>query len=467
MSRLSRWQDAYGGPVLEHLRTPLFQNGYALISSAASTSALGFLYWVFAARYYTTEAVGLNATAISTMTFLAGISRLYLDGVLIRFLPRSGRETARLIRFAYLIGGVTAAFVGGIFILGLNFWAPALAFVRTTPQLTVAFVLATVASCIFVQQDGALTGLRQAKWVPVENTLFAAVKLLLLIVLADPLPAYGIFISWTIPLVASLLPVNILIFGKLVPQHVQTNESLEVPLKATQIVHYAGGLYIGYLFLSASARLLPLVVLEVAGSSAAAFFALPWMILSSLQMVIPSMMGSLTVEASRDQTKLVKYSRDAFKQTGRLLVPAVVLLVIAAPYLLRLFGPSYATEATLLLRLLAIATLPQIVIGLYLGIARVQRSVGGVIAVHATSFVIVISLSYFFLLEFGIVGVGVAWLIGQIILGAILFFTQLRPLLWQPEPEPGYKLNNEKDVAHANQVSRSSRKVRWGRKNGW
>lgn len=430
MSDIPHWQSTWATRFLTHIRTPLYRNGYALLLNAVSTSTLGVLYWILAARFYSVEAVGVNAAAISTMTFLSSAARFYLDGALIRFLPRAGVSATRLIKYSYLIGGVASAVIGSLFLVGLDLWAPSLGFLRVSPLLIMGFILATIASCIFVQQDGALIGLRQAQWVPVENTLFAAAKILLLVLLAESFPDYGIFISWIIPLFLTLLPVNMLIFLKLLPRHIRENHEPEAGIGSPQIIKYAGGLYAGYIFSAASLRLLPLVVLQVVGSSAAAFFTLPWMIVTSVQLVIPSMMGSLTVEASREQGKLVKYSRQAFTQTARILVPAILLIVLVAPQLLHLFGKTYASEASLLLQLLTLAILPQIVTGLYFAIARTQRSVGGVIAVHGSLFMMNLVLSYFFLNKFGITGVGIAWLISQVMVAFVLFFTQLRPVLW-------------------------------------
>lgn len=429
MSDIPHWQTAWTNRVLTHLRTPLYRNGYALLLNAVGTSALGVLYWIMAARFYSIETVGINSAAISTMTFLSTAARLYLDGVLIRFLPRSGAKATRLIQYSYLIGGLASAVVGTIFLIGLNVWAPSLGFLKSSPLLIVGFVLATVASSIFVQQDGVLIGLRQAHWVPVENTLFSSAKILLLVFLAKSLPDYGIFVSWAIPMLLTLFPVNLLIFKKLLPQHIRENDQPETGIGPRQIIHYAGGLYAGFIFSAASTRLLPLIVLQVVGSSAAAYFTLPWMIVTSVQLVIPSMMGSLTVEASREQHKLAEYGRKSFVQTVRLLIPAVLLVVVAAPYLLHGFGQAYASESTLLLRLLSLATVPQIISGLYFGIARTQRSVGGIIVVHASLFIMNLILSYFFLSRFGITGVGYAWLISQTVVALVLFFTQLRPIL--------------------------------------
>jgi len=429
-SELSQTRRGWANKIISHLRKPLYRNGYALIISSISTSILGLLYWVIAARFYTTEVVGVNAAAISTMTFLASAARFYLDGALIRFLPRAGKRATRLVQYSYLIAGSATAIVCAIFLMGLNLWAPALGFLRTSLTLTTAFLVATIASCIFVQQDAVLIGLRQAHWVPLENILFASGKVVLLAVLAKPFPEYGIFASWVIPLIISLVPVNLLIFRKLLPRYMQENNEPETEIDAAQVAQYAGGLYAGYIFSAASLRLLPLVVLQLVGSRAAAFFTLPWMMAASLQLVIPNMMGSLTVEASRDKSKVVKYSREAFTQTARLLIPMVFVLIIAGPYLLHLFGESYASEAGLLLRLLSLAILPQIITGLYFAIARVHRFVGGVVKVHASLFVMNMVLSYVMLARFGITGVGFAWLTSQLVIAFVLYVTQLRPILW-------------------------------------
>jgi len=435
ISEISQLQSGWAYSVISHLRKPLYRNGYALMINAISTSVLGVLYWVIAARFYSTDAVGVNSAAISTMTFLSTAARFYLDGALIRFLPRAGARSTRLVQYTYLIGGLATAVFAAIFLFGLNIWAPALGYLRASTFIAVSFLITTVASCIFAEQDSALVGLRQAHWVPVENITFAVAKIVLLFVFAKTLPVYGILASWVIPLMISLVPVNLLIFLKLLPRHVRESEESETSITPKEIAQYSGTLYAGYIFSVASLRLLPLIVLQVVGSRAAAYFTLPWMIVMSLQLVIPSMMSSLTVEASRDQSRLVKFSQQTFAQTARLLVPMVLFLLFIGPYLLHVFGKNYAAEADWLLRLLSLSILPQIITGLYFAIARIHRSVGGVVKVQASLFVMNLALSYLLLEKFGITGVGISWLISQLTIAAILFFTQLRPILWPARAE--------------------------------
>src|SRR5437868_2245334 len=282
------------------MRTPLYRDAYALILSAGTTSGLGIAYWVLAARYYPISALGSNAAAIASMMFLSGVAQLNLMGAMIRFIPAAGRAARRLIGSAYLISSLLAVVVGLIFILGLDVWSPKLGFLRADLQSSVWFILAIVAWGIFALQDNVLTGLRQARWVPIENSVFGIVKITLLILFAKPFPQYGIFASWTICVVAAVVPVNLLIFKRLLPVHIRRTARQATPLVPAQIVRYVAGDYVGSLFSLASTTLLPLMVTQLAGTRANAYFYLAWIIAYSLQLVSMYMTISLTVEASTD-----------------------------------------------------------------------------------------------------------------------------------------------------------------------
>src|ERR671933_106181 len=180
-------------PLVAQLRMPLYRNGYALMLSTGMVSALGMAYWVLAAHHYSAEAVGLNAAAISAMTFVSGIAQLNMGGALLRFVPGTGRATKRLVGAAYLATTLAAALVGSLFVLGVRLWSPRLS-VFSHPGFALLFVLATMVWGIFAQQDNVLTGLRQAVFVPIENVLYALAKIGLLLALAPALPGLGIFV---------------------------------------------------------------------------------------------------------------------------------------------------------------------------------------------------------------------------------------------------------------------------------
>ena len=69
-----------------------------------------------------------------------------------------------------------------------------------------------------------MTGLKQAIWVPMENTTFSVIKIVLLLSFAVLLRQVGIIASWTVAMVVMLVPVNLLIFGRLIPQHLRRQQ---------------------------------------------------------------------------------------------------------------------------------------------------------------------------------------------------------------------------------------------------
>jgi O-antigen/teichoic acid export membrane protein len=226
--------------------------------------------------------------------------------------------------------------------------------------------------------------------------------------------------------VVSLAPVNLLIFRRLLPAHSQATASQAEPLKLQPIVKYISGNHLAALFLLAYTTLLPVIVASQAGVRANAYFYPPWMIASSLQLVAINMTTSLTVEATRDRPRLRAYSYRVFVHVMQLLVPVISLILLGAPWILRVFGADYAAEGAELLRWLALATLPNTIIVLYIALARVQNRVAGIIVVQGALCVLVLGLSYGLLDVYGIAGVGIAWLTSQTVVAICLLLPHLR-----------------------------------------
>lgn len=416
--------------LLAHLRLPLYRNGYALILGAAATSALGLAYWALAARFYSTEVVGASSAVISAMMLLAGVAVLSLSGVLVRFIPVAGATTTRLILTAYVLSASASVVVGLVFCWGIDWWAPALRFLREDSRWTLAFVAAIVIWSIFSLQDSALTGLRQSIWIPLENITFAVVKIGLLALFGTLLPTWGIFMAWLLPVIISLAPVNYLIFGHLLPKQATQNVQ---PSRATPraIGQYIAGNYPGTLCFLASTTLLPLIVAEQAGVRATAYFFMPWMITNGLFQVALNMATSLTVEAAADQSQLGTYCYRALRQTARLVVPAVVILIVGAAPLLTIFGADYAAEGTMLLQLATLAALPNMVVMLYIGYARVKNRVGSIIFFQAAQALPLLAMSYLWLAEWGIASIGLALLLTQSGAALLVLWTDLYVILRQ------------------------------------
>lgn len=413
-----------------HLREPLYRNGYALVLSSAATSGLGMVYWILAAHTYSTETIGLNSAAISAMIFLANVSQLNLMNALNRFLPTAGRKSWHMVVYAYVISLVMAVVTSLVFIFGVHIWAPQLGFLSSGPTFILWFIVATMTWCIFVLQDSTLIGLRQASWVPVENILFALAKIGLLIGLATIMPRFGVFVSWTLAVLITILPTNFLIFGWLLPEKTRTLSDQSESITSTQVVKYIAGDYFGSLVSLAAISLLPIIIVVQVGASANAYFYLSWTIAYALYLVSRNMGMSLITEAAGDQGKLNLYSYRTFIQTARLLVPLVILIVLAAPHILGLFGKSYSIEGAALLRLLCLSALPNMVTSIYTSVVRVQRRMKPLVLVLTVPYILVIALSYLLMDTYGVIGVGIAWLASQSLVAGILLIVEFR-FMWK------------------------------------
>ncbi|HEX8156437.1 MAG TPA: phosphotransferase [Solirubrobacteraceae bacterium] len=409
------------------LQLPLYRNGYALVVGSGLTSALGLVYWVVAARTYSLAAVGVSAALISAMTLLANLAQVNLKSALNRFLPTAGSRTARFVMRSYAVALVASAVASVIFLAGLDIWSPRLGFLSERPELALWFIASTMAWTIFVLQDSVLAGIRQAGWVPVENLLYALTKIGLLVALAALAPTLGTFVAWTAPLLALVVPLNLLLFRRLIPRHVRATRGQEQTLAGRQIARYVTGDYVAYLILTATIGVLPLIVLGVVGPEASAYYFVSWSMSYALYLIAGGMGVSMIAEASLDPSLLRAHCRRTMLETARLTVPAVAVVVVAAPYILGLLGEQYSRESVVLLRLLALSALPWIIFVAYTNVARVQRRMRAVIGANVALSGLVLILGIPLLATIGIEGLGVAWLAAQSAVATAIIAGQLRP----------------------------------------
>jgi O-antigen/teichoic acid export membrane protein len=415
---------AGGGWLRRHLDDQLYRTGYFLIVGTGVTSLLGVAFWALAARVYTAHVVGLNAAAMSAMTLVSGVCSLGLSSVLIRYLPISGTATRLLIVRSYTITMGLSAVCGAAVALTSPLWSSSLSFLQR-PGWVVGFAAACAATTIFTLQDSVLTGLRSARWIPLENSLYAIAKLALLVALTALLPFAGPFVAWNAPLLPAILLVNWLIFRRLIASFESFGS-----LDRKKVFSMAAGNYGGNLFGLIGNMYLPILVANQTNPTEAAYFYVPWLFSLSLQLVALNMMTSLTVEAALDLERSRQLVRQALAHSMRMVVPLAALTAIVAPWILLLFGHAYAEVGTPLLRLLALGAIPNVVVVLGISVARIEHRAWTVVLVQAAHTAILVTLSALLLSGTGIEAVGFAWTGSQTLLACVMLATILRPFLW-------------------------------------
>ncbi|MFF0413281.1 lipopolysaccharide biosynthesis protein [Kitasatospora sp. NPDC004745] len=419
----------------------LLRNGRILAASAVVAAGLGALFWMLAARHYSAATVGRYSAVLAAATFLSTLGSLNLGEALVRFVPTAGAGTRSLVIRWYAISAVCSVLAAVGFLLLVPVISPELEFLRA-PGLAVSFVAATAGYSVFVLQDGALTGVRRMGWVLGENTVFAVAKAAFLAGCIALDLATGILVSWAAAMVVSIVLTNVVLFRWAVPaaQREYEGRDHDGPDRPPErMARWATADYAGNLFGFATSAVLPLMVLDQVGPGQNAYYALAYVIASTLYVAAFSMGSSLVVEGARDPHRLREYSYRLLRHSAVLLAAAVAVIVIAAPWALRLFGPDYAAHGTTVLRLMALSAVPNVVVNVAIQVARVQRSLLWMILVRAAVAVLVIGLAAVLLPRLGLAGVGLSWLIAECVLAVpllVLVRRWLSPVL-AGRPEGG------------------------------
>ena len=408
------------------LKDPLLRNGYALLVNVGVTSLLGFLYWIVAARTYTPVDVGLSSTAVAVVQFLAGLAgQPSIANALTRFLPRAGPGATRLTLLAYVGAAVAGALVSALYIAATHLPLGVPVVLGQSWVLALALGASVVVWCVFALQDAVLTGVRQAVWVPLENGLYGIGKIALLVALAPVTPEYGTIVSWFLPALVLLPPVNVLIFRRLLRRHTAPAEGLH---DRRAMARFIGGDYLGSIFALAAVDLLPVLVVARLGAADTAYFYLPFLIVYSVELVAVNLGVSLTVEGALDRSRLAEVASSVFRRICAIVVPAVLVLLLVPGLVLSVYGPAYAAHSSDLLRLLALGVLAKTVTTISFSLARVERRVGRIALVQGVLFALLMGLSWVLMGTLGLNGVGVAYLVTQVVVAAAVLPSVLRAL---------------------------------------
>ena len=389
----------------------LYSNALYLMMTSAIASLLGFVFWIIVARFYSPEDVGLASATIAAMALVTSFAGLGLGMGLVRFLPHSGENANSMINTALTIG-ILASIVGSfIFIAGLNFWSPALIFIRENPIYLAAFVIFTIASNMLHLTGSTFIAKRQAGFIVAQNLIFSLLKIPLPILLAAFFHSFGIFASWGISLCVALL-LCFLLFLPRVQGGYRPFFALNRKV-VNDILHFSLANYLADILRGAPILVLPIVVLNLLGAEHTAYFYIAWAIASAPGIVSFGLTTSLFAEGSHDEKRLGLNVWRSLKISCLTLVPAVILILAIAPWLLDLFGGAYAENGVTLLRILALSALPLTINIIFLDVKRVEKKLKVLVGLTAFAAIATLGLTYLLLPGMGIDGAGIAWLITQ------------------------------------------------------
>jgi len=394
---------------------PFLRTAYSLIINVILIAMLGFAFWIAAARLLPTAAVGRDSALVSSMIALSAICQLNLAAGICRFLPVTRLHPGRILVGVYGVTGVVAALVATGFVLVAPSVSDNYLFLRDQPWLAVLYVAAVVLWGVFNLQDAALTALRRAPWIPVENATFGILKIALLPLLLAVSVSHSVFVSWVIPMVVLLIPMNLLLFLKAIPKRPPLGEA-DSPVQQfgrRGLASFLAQDYLATIFVQTATMMLPAVVVAVIGSSGGAQFYIPFLIVSAFDLIFVNVAFAVTLEGAVDASRFPLVVRAAVRRFAALLAVGMAVMAGGATLILQAFGASYADTGAPALRLLACASLARAILTLSVAISRVEGRASKNIMIQGLVLVLVMGLTVVLGREYGVTGVAVGWLIAN------------------------------------------------------
>jgi len=401
---------------------PLYSNAFYLMLNAGVMALFGFFFWVVVARFYTEAEVGLGSAIISAMSLLSIISLVGLNISLVRFLPHSDKPQ-ELINSCYTLGGLVSLAIAGIFLAGLGFWSPALAFVKQNAVFASVFMVFTMLWTLHSLVNYTFVAQRRAGFVLSKNTIFSVLKLGFPVLFVLFFRTFGIVASWGVAM-AVALAVSIFLFLPKVQDFYKPLPTLKLNL-LKDMWRYSGGNYLADLFSTCLPFILPLMVVNVLGAQQNAYFYIGWMIAALLFAIPRGVSQSLFAEGSHFEDRLKENVTKSLKFTYLLLIPAVIVLILVGKWVLLAFGQSYSPNALHLLWVLSVSSIPLALTHIYTGILRVTGRIKELVGIWGFIVLATLLISYLIMPVTGIIGIGYTWLGAQTIVAVYILARRL------------------------------------------
>ena len=393
---------------------PLYRNSLYVMISTLIMSAFGFVFWLVAARLFSTEQIGLATTIISVMGLITGISVLGLNIGIIRYLPTAKDKEARnhKINTSITIVILSTIIVASIYLMGINYFSPSLQFIQETLTLSFIFIFFTIFSALSGIVESIFIALRDTKWILVKNTLFSSLKIGLLF-LAVSFGAFGIYSSWMISLITALFIVFLALVYKF-------NYSFKFEIRDSIIKKmgkYSFGNYIAGFIGGLATLVLPIMITNMMGAETTAHYYIAMMIATLLFTIPSATSNSLFAEGAHNPELIKKKIKKSIKIISLILIPGILITLFFGNYILLAFGKTYSSEASTFLQILAISGIFVSINGVLGTLLRINNQLKLILLRSILSPIIVLGLSYLFITQgLGLLGIAYAWMIGQFVL---------------------------------------------------
>ena len=329
----------------------LYRGSLILITNTVATAVIGFVFWSLAAHRYPASAIGVFSSVTSGAGLLAVIAALGLPNVIIRHIA-SVQNARELIIVAVTAIATVGTVLCLVIALVLGPHLPASLGLHQRGGMVLLVTVLVTFTAVGTILDVGLVATRASHDVLIKNLAGSIVRVVAMLLLVS-FPSSGLLVAYSLG-----LGLTVVLGGAFLNRQLKAKRARFGAFRVLRsYLSITSGNYVATVMGILPASVVPLQVLVVLGAAETGRFAVAFLIGGFLNVIPATVAQVLFAEASREGASLWRQLRKAVRGVYALLLPAIVIVIAAAPLILRLFGEAYATAATGCLRVLALSAL--------------------------------------------------------------------------------------------------------------
>lgn len=406
----------------------LVKDGLALTAGTLVTAGTGLVGWLIAARLMPRAEIGAASEFVNGMLLVAGLAELALGPALLRWLPMAGARRRTLLVRAYAIILLTSLLGSVVFLLLQSSVATAAA----GGGGYVLFVFAAVGWTFVQFKESVLAALGRATAALWVNCAFSVGRLLILVVAASALHATGVVLSWVVPTVLAGLATVMIVFSTVRAQArdgTAVGADVGVLPDRREVFGLLVPTYVGTIFLDVLYNVVPLTVTARFGTAAGAVFFVTWTAVSAIDVASAGFVNSLVVRIAHEPLRVGALVRLAAGRLAVLFLPAIVVGILLAGFMLTVFGHEYAAVGADLLRLLLFGYVGRLAVVLAVGVHLAQGGGVRVALLQGTGALGMLTIVMLIPVGGGLTVIGVGFIVLQFVLAVVAITDLCRRLI--------------------------------------
>lgn len=391
--------------VTSSLKDSYYTNSMWMVLASLASAGAGFLFWILAAKLFSSEEVGLASALISSGLLIVSISRLGFEQAIIRFFPDKNQST---VYTSIMMVIMTVCVIMTIsFFFSVNALSSSLSFIRGSYLVFFVFVF----SSSLLSLTGSVFVAKKRSFYYFVQSVIGACRLLFLPILIT-FGTLGILGSLSLATVITTC-FSLLFVSNLGVHIAAVDRQFLKDSFSFSISNYSAGL-----LMMAPGLLLPIIALNTLGTNAAAYYYMSYSMASFLFIVPNALSTSLFVEGSHG-VDLSQITKKAIRTSFLSLTLLVVVVVTLGYFLLSFLGPGYVQNGYGLLVLMSISSFPIALVQIAFSTLLVKKSLKNMVLLGFVQFTAVLFAVSYLIGPFGLDGIGFGWLFGNTLVALV------------------------------------------------